>query len=60
MQETKGITRWVLEEKKPARVDNVHNGPPWRNLYIQMTDDTISELDLPLLDGEEDVRSLEF
>ena len=60
LQETKGITRWVFEEKKPARVDNVHNDPQWRNLYIQDAADTISELDVPLLDGDEALGVLNF
>jgi GAF domain-containing protein len=60
LQATKGITRWVLENKKPVRVANVHLDLPWRNLYLQTTDDTLSELDLPLFDGEEIVGVLNF
>ncbi len=60
LRETKGITSWVLEEKKPARVDNVHSDPQWRDLYIQDVADTISELDVPLLDGDEVVGVLNF
>jgi len=58
--ETKGITRWVLEQKKPARVDNVHSDPQWRDHYIQDAADTISELDVPLLDGDEVLGILNF
>ncbi len=58
--DTKGITRWVLEKKKPARVDNVHTDPQWRDLYIQDTADTISEMDVPLLDGDEVLGVLNF
>ncbi len=58
--ETKGITRWVLEHKKPARVVNVHHELPWRDLYIRTADDTLSELDVPLLDDEEIVGVLNF
>ena len=60
LQETKHITRWVLEHKKPARVDNVHSDPQWQNIYIQGTANIISELDVPLLDGEEAVGVLNF
>ncbi|GHO96644.1 hypothetical protein KSF_066920 [Reticulibacter mediterranei] len=58
LQETKGITRWVLENKKPVRVNNVHHDLPWRDLYIPVAVDVISELDVPLLDGEEVVGVL--
>lgn len=60
LQEIKGIARWVLEHKKPVRVDNVHRDLPWRELYFQTVDDTLSELDVPLLDGEEVVGVLNF
>jgi len=59
-QETRGITRWVLEHKKSVRVDNVHSDPQWRNLYLPSIVETISELDVPLLDGEEVVGVLNF
>src|SRR5205823_7489157 len=35
LEEAKGITLWVLEHKKPARVNNVHRDPQWRDRYIQ-------------------------
>ncbi|MFL5696792.1 MAG: GAF domain-containing protein [Ktedonobacteraceae bacterium] len=60
LQEAKSITLWVLEHKKPARVDNVRNDPRWRDLYMQSIVDTTSELDVPLLDGEEVVGVLNF
>ncbi len=60
LRETRGITSWVLEEKKPARVDNVHSDLQWRDLYIQDVADTISELDVPLLDGDKVVGVLNF
>lgn len=58
LQESKGITRWVLEQKKPARASNVRHDSQWRDLPIQIADDTLSELDVPLLDGEEVVGIL--
>jgi len=60
LKEAKGITRWVLEHKKPARVDNVHRDPQWRELYIPAAADTISELDVPLIDGEEVIGVINF
>ncbi len=60
LQATRGITRWVLEQKKPVRVDNVHLDPQWRDIYIPTFDKTISELDVPMLDGGEVVGVLNF
>jgi GAF domain-containing protein len=60
LHETRGITRWVLEEKKPARVNNVHYELPWRDLHFPVAVDTISELDVPLLDGDEVIGVLNF
>jgi len=57
---SQGITWWVMEHKKPARVDNVHRDPQWRDIYIQTAPNTVSELDVPLLDGEEVVGVLNF
>jgi len=53
LHEAKGITRWVLEHKKPVRVRDVRNEPPWKDLYFEGTADTVSELDVPLLDEGE-------
>ena len=55
-----GITRWVLEHKKPARVANVLRDEPWRDIYIPTGADTISELDVPLLDGDDMIGVLNF
>jgi GAF domain-containing protein len=41
-------------------VDNVHNDPQWQDLYMRSIADTISELDVPLIDGEEVVGILNF
>jgi GAF domain-containing protein len=53
LRDTKGITRWVLEHKKPVRIDNVLTDPRWREIYVRTEPETRSELDVPLLDGEE-------
>ena len=50
----------MLENKNSARVDNVHRDPQWRDLYIAASADTISELDVPLMDGEEVIGILNF
>jgi GAF domain-containing protein/anti-sigma regulatory factor (Ser/Thr protein kinase) len=60
IQGTKGITRWVLEQKKAVRVGNVHKDPQWRDIYIQTAAQSVSELDVPLLDGEEVIGVLNF
>ncbi|HLX56315.1 MAG TPA: GAF domain-containing protein [Ktedonobacteraceae bacterium] len=60
VQASRGITRWVLEQKKAARVSNVHLDPLWRDIYISASSNTVSELDVPLLDGDEVVGVLNF
>ncbi len=60
LQETKGITRWVVEHKKPVRIENIRRDLPWRDLHLPVAEDIISELDVPLLDGEEVIGVLNF
>lgn len=60
LQETKGITRWVAEHKQPVRIENVRLDLPWRDLHLPVAEDTVSELDVPLLDGEEVIGVLNF
>jgi GAF domain-containing protein len=60
LHETKGISRWVVEEKKPVRVSNVHKDLPWRDIHLPVAADIVSELDVPLLDGDEVVGVLNF
>jgi GAF domain-containing protein len=60
LHETKGISRWVVEEKKPVRVNNVHKDLPWRDIHFPVAADIVSELDVPLLDGDEVVGVLNF
>jgi GAF domain-containing protein len=45
-----GIIRWVMENKQAALVHNVHRDAFWRDIYLKMIDDTVSELDVPLID----------
>jgi GAF domain-containing protein/anti-sigma regulatory factor (Ser/Thr protein kinase) len=60
IHETKAITRWALEHKLPVRVKNVHREEPWRELHLPVASDIISELDVPMLDGDEVVGILNF
>jgi GAF domain-containing protein len=56
----KGILRWVMDNKRPARAVNVYRDHPWKDLYFQSSEDTISELDVPLLDGTEVIGIFNF
>ncbi|HKF38425.1 MAG TPA: GAF domain-containing protein, partial [Ktedonobacteraceae bacterium] len=60
LHQARGIVHWVLEHKRPARVSNVHEDPQWRDLYIPVVSETIAELDVPILDGEEVVGIFNF
>ena len=60
LKESKGISRWALEHKKPVRVDNVHRDLPWRDLYVSVADDMVSELAVPLLDTDDAIGVLNF
>lgn len=41
-------------------MDNVRKDPTWSELYFSVTNETLSELDVPLFDGEEVVGVLNF
>jgi GAF domain-containing protein len=60
IHEGKGITRWVFEHKRSARVDNVQEDLPWRDIYLEGDSLIRSELDVPLMDGEEVVGIINF
>ncbi|NIP28513.1 MAG: GAF domain-containing protein, partial [Phycisphaerae bacterium] len=53
LDQEKGITRWVFQEKRPIRVGNVREDPLWRDRYLESRSTTYSELDVPLLDVED-------
>jgi GAF domain-containing protein len=53
LQDARGITLWAMKEKKPILVRNVHTDPLWRDRYLLATDQTLAELDVPLVDGDE-------
>jgi GAF domain-containing protein len=48
----KGITLWALTEKRSARVDNVRSHP-WDEIYVEGDRQTVSELDVPLMVGDD-------
>ncbi len=54
-----GIVRWVVENRKPALVHDRWTEKPWRDLFIGESD-TVSELDVPLIDGEDVIGVLNF
>ncbi len=53
LQDARGITLWAVREKKAIRVNNVRTDPLWRDRYVSVTADIVSELDVPLIDGDE-------
>ncbi len=55
-----GITRWVMEQKRSVRVDNVHRDKPWCNIYSQVSEETVAELDVPLMNGDEVIGVFNF
>lgn len=56
---TTGIVRWVFEHGRSVRVDDRHVDEPWKDLYIGESE-TMSELDVPLLDGDNVIGVLNF
>jgi len=60
LYENRGISRWVVEEKKPVLVNNLQKDLLWRDIHLPVAADIVSELDIPLLDGEEVVGVLNF
>jgi len=60
LHETKGISSWVVKEKKPVLVNNFKKDPLWQDIHLPVATDIVSELDIPLLDGNEVVGVLNF
>jgi GAF domain-containing protein len=46
---SKGVTSWVFAHKYPVRIDNVLTDPAWRDLYVPVSPDICSEMDVPLM-----------
>ncbi|MDT7779450.1 MAG: two-component system, NtrC family, sensor kinase [Acidobacteriota bacterium] len=55
LAEGQGITNWVFEHKVPALVGDVHTDEEWRERYLEVDTTTVSELDVPLLDENDEV-----
>lgn len=60
LNQGKGITRWAFTKKSPALVDNVREDPRWRDLYLDPGFKSLSELDVPLLDGDQPIGVINF
>lgn len=54
-----GIIKWACRFRTPARVPDVNN-KEWGNRYKKVVESTISELDIPLFDGDQLVGALNF
>lgn len=54
-----GIIKWACRFRTPARVPDV-NSEEWGARYKKVVESTISELDIPLFDGEQLVGALNF
>jgi len=58
-QTSKGIVRWVVNHGRAAVVKNVQDAP-WREIYLQANEETVSELDVPLMDEDRVIGVLNF
>src|SRR5947207_3648152 len=54
------LLRWVMDHKQSVRSNNVHREAPWCDIYFPSNPDTVSELDVPLLDGDDFVGIINF
>jgi GAF domain-containing protein len=55
----RGIVRWVVNHGQAAVVRNVHD-IPWCEIYLQANEETVSELDVPLMDEDRVIGVLNF
>ncbi len=55
----KSIICWACDNRIPARVGNV-GSPEWRSRYLDIAPDTVSELDIPLLNGDALIGAINF
>jgi GAF domain-containing protein len=60
LHEPRGISSWVVKEKKPVLVNNLQKDLLWKDIHLPVAADIVSELDIPLLDGDEVVGVLNF
>ncbi|HEY1348912.1 MAG TPA: GAF domain-containing protein [Ktedonobacteraceae bacterium] len=54
------MIRWVVTHRQAVLVNNVHSELPWREIYLQANKETISELDVPLMDAGQVIGVLNF
>lgn len=50
--EERNIISWVFNHRKTARSGDVHRELPWSTLYDQVDPRVLSEMDVPLIDGD--------
>ncbi len=56
----KGIIGWVIEHREIARVDNVYRDQFWKDIYCNVQDQTISEIDVPIIDDGRIIGVMNF
>lgn len=56
----KGLTVWVYKNRLPVRVGNVKTDLEWRDIYYPVISDTLSEMDVPLIDEDQVVGVISF
>jgi GAF domain-containing protein len=56
----KGITVWVYQNKTAKVVNNVKTDPEFREIYFPVISDTLSEMDFPLQNEDEVVGVITF
>lgn len=54
-----GLIAWAINHREVVRVDNVHH-QPWKDIYIQAHEQTLSELDVPILDSDQVIGAINF
>ncbi len=59
IEESRGITSWVVNHKMSALVLDVH-ARPWSEYYLQVDADTLSELDVPMIHDNQVIGVLNF
>lgn len=59
LDEARGITAWVVTHKTSALVNNIDE-QPWRDCYVEVSEDICSELDVPMIYANEVIGVLNF
>ena len=53
LNEAKGTVGWAFKHRRSIRVDNARTDPSWKDLYIAVAPETVSELDVLLRRDDE-------